>query len=160
MRVIIQMGLRCKAFDWIRRFLDMHPPERLSGTRFPEEFRQLNYAWYHYARGEYDEATVRLNFRPFENINYSIQAEVLLIEIYFETGNELLEFRLRALNQRIRRCSLPVQHKGVYMLFLKKLDKIIKYGWQKHSPKREKLIEEIRTAPNLYERTWLLQRLQ
>ncbi|HRI59799.1 MAG TPA: hypothetical protein PK228_08745, partial [Saprospiraceae bacterium] len=47
-----------------------------------------------------------------------------------------------------------------YYNFLKKLDKIVKYAWQKNNPRREKLVEEIRTIPEIIEREWLLEKLE
>ena len=46
-----------------------------------------------------------------------------------------------------------------YFNFLKKLDKVIKYGWQKNSPKRTKLIEEIKSVPEIVSREWLLEKV-
>jgi hypothetical protein len=46
-----------------------------------------------------------------------------------------------------------------YYKFLQKLDKIIKYGQDKKSQKREKLIEEIKNTPGINERDWLLEKL-
>ena len=40
-----------------------------------------------------------------------------------------------------------------------KIDKIIKYGWQTKSRKREQLIEEIKTTPEIVAREWLLEKL-
>jgi hypothetical protein len=158
-RVMIQFSLRNKAYDWTKEFFTKHQPEMISGTRYPQEFYNLNYAEYHFARKEYDAASEKLNFLSFENTYYSLQVDVLLIKIYFETQDELLEPRMRAFEQRVRRSRVGPEFKERYFNFLKKLDKIIKYGWQKNSPKRQKLIEEIRTASAIVEREWLLEKL-
>jgi hypothetical protein len=158
-RVLVYLGLRHKAFDWVKNLLDTHPPELISGTRYPQEFHRLNYGEYHFARGEYDEANRMLNFLAFESANYSLQVDVLLIKIYYETHDQLLEPRMRAFEQRVRRTRIPQNNKDQYYNFIKKLDKFVKYGWQKNSPKLQKLAEEIRTTPAIIEREWLLEKL-
>ncbi len=82
-----------------------------------------------------------------------------MIKIYYETQDELLESRMKALDQKVRRSKLSRETKNRYYNFLKKLDKIIKYGWQKNNPKRARLIEEIKTTPEIATREWLLEKL-
>ena len=109
---------------------------------------------------EYAEAEAKLTYRAFENPNFSIMADLLLIKIYYETDSELLESRMKALEQKVRRSKISAETKAGYYNFLKKLDKVIKYGWQKSSPKRDKLVEEIKTTPSVIDREWLLSNLK
>jgi hypothetical protein len=160
LRLITTGLLRLSKFDRARAFLDAHPPEMIGGTRYPIESYQLNYAEYHFFLKEYEQALQKLNYRLFENVNYSIQADVLLIKIYYETGDELLDFRTKALPQKVRRSGIFSSQKEMYYNFIKKLDKIVKYGWDKQSSKKQKLIEEIRQTDAIIEREWLLRQLQ
>ncbi len=66
---------------------------------------------------------------------------------------------MNALLQKVRRSKIAPQIKERYFNFLKKLDKIVKYGWEKGSAKRANLAEEIRSMPALVEREWLLRQL-
>lgn len=159
LKVLVNFGLKLGQFDWVKKLLDDCPPERIRGTRYPAEFHSLNLAEYHFYKKEYAEALDKLNYRPFENPNLSILAEVLLIKVYFETGDELLDFRIKALDQKVRRSNLTGAVKQRYYNFLKKLDKVVKYGWQKGTPKRRKLAEEVRSIPEIIEREWLLEKL-
>lgn len=158
-RNLVTFGLTLKKFDWVKQFLETHPPERIGGTRYPTEVHSLNLAEYHFALKQYDKALENLHYRPFENPVISILSDLLLVKIYFETNNDLLESRVKALEQKIRRSKLSSIVKIRYNNFLKKLDKIIKYGWQTKNPKREKLIEEIKNTPEIVAREWLLEKL-
>lgn len=158
-RNLVIAGLKLHEFDWVKNFLDTHPPERIGSTRYPAEIHSLNVAEYYFYLKEYEKAEEKLIYRPFENPTFSILADVLMIKIYYETQDELLESRMKALDQKVRRSKLSRETKNRYYNFLKKLDKIIKYGWQKNNPKRARLIEEIKTTPEIATREWLLEKL-
>lgn len=158
-RNLVMFGLIINEFDWVKQFLKNHPPERIGGTRYPVEIYNLNLAEYYFSIKQYDEANEKLVYRPFEHPTISILADMLLIKIYFETMNDLLEARMNALDQKIRRSRLGRETKIRYYNFLKKLDKVIKYGRQPQSAKRARLIEEIRTMPDIIAREWLLEKL-
>ena len=158
-RNLITSALILGEFDWAKNFLDTHPPERIGGTRYPVEIHSLNLAEYYFYLKNYEETLNKLVYRHFENPIFSILADVLLVKIYYETQNELLDSRMKALDQKIRRSKLSREVKSRYYNFLKKLDKIIKYGWQTKNPKRARLIEEIKTTPEIIAREWLLEKL-
>jgi hypothetical protein len=158
-RNLVIFGLKLGEYDWVKNFLDTHPPERIGSTRYPAEIHSLNYAEYYFYLKKYDEALEHLVYKLFENPTVSILADVLLIKIYYETQNDLLETRMKALDQKVRRSKLGKEVKNRYLTFLRKLDKIIKYGWQKKSPRRLQLIDEIKSAPEIIAREWLLEQL-
>ncbi len=158
LRALVMFALKLGQFEWAKKVLDEHPPQRIAGTKYPAEAYNLNLGEYYFYKKEYDEALQNLNYKAFENPNLNILADILLIKIYFETENELLDSRMRAMEQRIRRTKLSAENKERYFNFLKKLDKIIKYSWQKDSPKRVQVVEDIRTIPNIVEREWLLEK--
>ncbi len=152
-------SLKPGQYAWTKNFLDSHPPERICGTRYPEEIHSLCITEYLFATKKYTEAEDTLVYRLFENTFMSISADVLLIKIYYETENELLETRMKALDQKVRRTKFSDEKKEVYLNFLRKLNQIIKYGWQIKSPKRIKLLEEIKSVPGIVSREWLLEKL-
>ena len=153
------LALKLGEFDWAKKFLKAHPPERICGTRYPDEIHSLCTAEYLFALKKYVEAENTLVYRLFENTFMSISADVLLIKIYYENQNELLGTRMKALDQKIRRTKYSTEKKETYLNFLRKLDKIIKYGWQTDSPRRAKLVEEIKAVPGIVSREWLLEKL-
>ncbi len=159
-RVLIMFALKLGHFDWAKKVLDQHPPERICGTRYPAEAYNLNLAEYYFYIKEYDSAVGKLNYRLFENPNLSILADVLLIKIYVETHDDLLDSRMKALEQKIRRVKIADGSKARYNNFLKKLDKIIRHIWQKKTARFEKMTQELKSIPNIIEREWLLEKLE
>ena len=159
-RNLIIFALKLGKEDWVRHFLDTHPPERIGGTRYPADVFSLNLAEYQFHLGHYDAAQETLVYRLFEHPGMSITADLLLIKIYFETQSELLSSRMKALDQKVRRTNQAEVVKERYLNFLRKLAQIIKYGWQKRSRKRQELIDEIQSTPEIVAREWLLKQLE
>ncbi|MCC7464892.1 MAG: hypothetical protein IT261_01405 [Saprospiraceae bacterium] len=159
LKALVLIGLKQGDYDWVKSVLDKHPPSRICGTRYPVEAHSLCLSEYFFYIKDYNKASESLKFRHFENPNFSIWAEMLMLKIYFETEDELLEYRMKSLDQKVRRTKIFQEHKNSYYRFLQKLDKIVKYGQEKKSPKRLKLIEEIKNTPGIIERDWLLEKL-
>lgn len=159
-RNLVVSSLKLDKTDWVKNFLETHPPEKICGTRFPVEFHCLNTAEYYFYLKQYDDALETLVYRLFENTTFSILADVLLVKIYFDTQSDLLETRMKALDQKVRRAKLNREIKNRYLNFLKTLHKIIRYGWQTGHPKQKKLLQTIRNSPNIIAREWLLEKLQ
>jgi len=157
---LVIFGLKVEQAAWVKTFIEEHPPERICGTRFPAEVHSIAQAEFYLHLKEYHEAQNYLVFRHFENPLFGITAELTLIKIYYETQNDLLDARMKALDQKVRRSNLSRQIKNRYFNFLKKLDKILKYGWQSQNPKRLKLTDEIKSTPEIIAREWLLEKLK
>ncbi len=158
-RNLVIFSLKLGEFDWTKKFMDTHPPETICGTRYPAEVHSLNMAEYYFYIKEYDQALAAVVYRLFENPTVSITVDLLIIKIYYETQNDMLESRMKALDQKVRRSKLSRETKNRYHNFIKMLDKIIRYGWQSNSPKRAKWAEEIKNTPEIIAREWLLEKL-
>jgi hypothetical protein len=159
LQVLTKLALRLGQYEWIKKVLDEHPPARICGTRYPLEAHHLCLAEYHFYGKAYEKASELLVYRMFENPTRSILADVLLLKIYFETQDELLDSRIKALEQKVRRSRTTAEIKARYLNFLKKLDKVARYGWEKNDKRRAKLIAEIEGTPQIIEREWLLEKL-
>jgi hypothetical protein len=159
LRNLVAHGLRLGEFEQVRRILDTHGPERIGGTRYPEEVYNLMEAQYSLAQKAYDQAHDKLIYRNFDNIHLSIQADILLIKMYYETGSELLEYRMKACQQKVRRSSLAQENKQRYHNFFSILDKIVRYGHDRKHPRWLKIHAEIQEMNSLIEREWLLEQL-
>ncbi len=157
---LIIFAIKLRKFSWVKKFLDTHPPSRICGTRYPVEVYNLRVADYYFALEKYQEAENTLTYRLFENPTLGLLADLLLVKIYYETQNDLLETRMKALDQKIRRTKLAQNEKERYLNFLRKLDKIVKYGYQPKSPKKDKLISEIKSIEHIVAREWLLEKLK
>ena len=160
LRLLVYLGLNLKRYDWVKKVLEEHPPSRICGTRFPIEVHSVYYAEYFFALKHYDEAIDKLLQKPFEMPHMNLTADLILVKIYYETESPLLDSRMKALDQKVRRTKISADTKEQYYNFLKKVDKLIKYGWDKKNPKRAKLLEEIKNSPNLFSRSWLLEQLE
>jgi hypothetical protein len=156
---LTNLGIAFRQYDWVLKILKDHPTEKLTGTRYLSEGYQLNWAEYYLALKDYNNALAHLEYKMFENPVYSILAEIILLRVYYETENELLDSRIKALEQKIRRTALAADLKKSFQLFIQKLDKMNKYRLQKGSPKLAKLAEEIKTAPGIAYRNWLLEKI-
>lgn len=156
-RNLIMFGLKMEQYDWVNQFFEAHQPDRISGTRFPAEVYSINFAEYQFYLGHYEKAQDMLVYRLFEHPGMSVTADLLLIKIYYKTQSELIFSRIKALDQKIRRSTQSKEVKERYLNFLRKLDKILKYGWQKRSVKRNRLIEEIKSTKAIAQREWLLE---
>ena len=158
-RNLIISALKLREFDWAKTFLDTHQPEQISGTRYPEEAHRLNFAEYYFHLKKYDEAQANLVYRLFEHPVFSLAADLLLVKIYHETDDELLETRTKALDQKVRRAKISPLLRNQYLNFLSKLNKISKLRWQSDARKKEKLMDELKTTPEIISREWLIEAL-
>jgi hypothetical protein len=159
LRMLVQFGLKVSQYDWVKKTLEEHPPTRICGTNFPVEAHSLCMAEYFFYTKDYEKALETLMYKHFSNPSYGILGDLLLIKIYFETSDELLDYRMKALEQKVRRTKISKDLKGNYYRFLQKLGKIIKYSSEKNSHKLTRLLEEIKTTPGVVEREWLLEKL-
>ena len=157
LKLMVNIAIKVGAYDWAYDLLKKYPPRRIAGTRFPLESHQLCAAEISFAENNYNEAHDLLVYKNFENINYSILADILLIKIYFSTENELLESRIRALEQKVRRSKLTAARKEPYLNFLKVMYRVVKYQWQKEGKKWQRLAEEVPRMVPIIEREWLLR---
>jgi hypothetical protein len=152
---IVKLGLRSGQLEWTEAFINTY------SDQLPAQHRKnalyFNKAeWYFYA-GKYEEAqTILLNV-ALNDLNYYLGSRVLLAKIYAQSGAEEALLSLiasfTAFIKRNREISAGL--KQTYLRFCTLLWKI-----NKSTPRhREALAREIREAPLLTDRTWLLQQL-
>lgn len=156
---LVQMAGWHNDTAWAQEMLHTHTADKILGTRFPEEAYNLLWADYAFSQKDYTTALQKIEMRLFENPTYSIRADIVIIKIYFEEENDLLEYRMKALEQKVRRTKMSAFMKERYLNFLKKLDKINKYSTISSKEKRNKILEGIKNEKNIYERDWLIAKL-
>ena len=160
-RNIVPLGLKQNETEWVKKFLEVHPPERIFGTKFPKEIHSLKTAEYLFHLGQFNEALDKLEYRPYEDPHNSLLVDVLYLRIYFETQNGLIDFKLKSFEQKIRRAELSERAKSLYFNFFKKLDKIYRYGGiAKNKKKLEKVHYDLLYLPNIVEREWLIEKTE
>ncbi len=160
MKLLVNMGIMAKDYDWVRGVLADYPPSRVINTRYPEEFHRLCQAELLFAEKKYEEAEAKIVYRLFEDFNYSLSCDILLVKAYYETQNDLLESRIRAMELKVRRAKLGSFDKQAYLNFISIVRKLMKYHWIKHEQKLAKVEEEINADNPLIQRAWLKGVLQ
>lgn len=155
LKSLVNTGLKLGEEEWVSALLKEYPPNRITGTKYPYEAHGLCWAELLFSQGKFIEAQDHLNYRKFENINYSILADVLLIKIYLATEDDLVESRINALEQKVRRSRLASANKRPYLNFLKIVSAYVKYGWESGSDRWYKLQREVEKTVPLIEREWL-----
>lgn len=160
LKVLVNLALKAQQGEWAEHLLKTYPPRRVTGTKYPKEAHSLCLAEVHFHQGNLAEAQKKLVYRNFENINYSILADILLLKIYYVSKNELLNSRAAALSRKIRRSQITGPHKKQYLNFLKLLGQIEKLRW-KNSPKaKQRVLERLQEVTPIIERAWLGQELE
>jgi hypothetical protein len=156
---ITRNGLRLGAYEQVLQILKSHPPERIGGTLHPIEVYHMNLSFFYFAKKDYERAEQYLTYCNFYNIHYSIQTEIIRIKIFYETDSPLVEARTRALLQKVRRAKMSLQYREKYYQLLGQILLLIKYRWDKKSPKKAQLAESVRNTPGLLEKEWLMSHL-
>jgi len=159
LRTLLAFSLSADETAWAKKLLEDFPPESLFGTKHSTEFCQLNWAYYYFFLKDYDNAEKHLRFSSFENQLFGLMAEIQLIKIYYETGNELLEARMKALDQKIRRTSHTEAWKLQFSNFLKMLEKLLRAHQTNENAARLGLLNELSTSTAVYSKEWLLEKL-
>ncbi|MEL6970284.1 MAG: hypothetical protein AAFZ63_14935 [Bacteroidota bacterium] len=152
---IIAIATKLGEIKWAKKLLKDYPPERITGTRYPVEAHSLCTAEVLFCNQEYAAAHDHLTFYNFDNVNYSILADILLIKIYYATKDDLIYNRIRALEQKTRRSKLAERSKASYLNFLKFLHRVLKYEHDKTSKKWQKIKTDFYTIRPMLEREWL-----
>lgn len=155
---LVQMAIRYNDMHWAEMLLNTHTPERILGTKYAQEVYNLLWADYYYYMKNQEKALEKVEMRNFENPVYSIFADIILIKLYFDQRNDLLEYRLKALYQKVRRAIMSDYVKGRYFNFIKYLDKIQKIQSPIKENKKQKILQGILDEQNIYERDWLIEK--
>lgn len=160
MKLLVNMGIMAKDYEWVREVLKRFPPNKVINTRYPDEFHRLCQAELLFAEQKYAEAESTIVYRLFEDFKYSLSCDILLVKIYYETQNDLLESRIRAMELKVRRTELGDFDKKKYLNFISIVRKLMKYHWIRHEQKLAKVEQEIHSDNPLIQREWLKGVLQ
>lgn len=155
LKVLVGFGTVAEDFEWVSNLLKDFPPRKIIGTRYPKEFHRLCLAELYFAEKKYEEAEAEITYRLFENFTYSLSCDILLVKIYFETQNDLLESRLRAMELKVRRAKIKDFDKQSYLAFISIVRKLDKYLWLKDEKKIAKIEQDIQSDKPLIQREWL-----
>jgi hypothetical protein len=156
LKSLVNLALKLGEIIWAEHFLASITAQKITGTRFPLEALCLCRAEVLFYKKDYTAANELLVYRHFENVHYNILVDVLQIKIYYETNDELIESRLQALVQKVRRAAFAKEFRVLYLNFIRALEKILRCRWTWTPAKRAELQQEISQKGAVLEREWLL----
>lgn len=84
---IVTVGLRLRAFDWVKNFL--HGYRNQLSPEFRENAFTYNLAAYHYELKEFGMAIPLLNQVSFTDVYYHLSAKAMMLKVYFEMEEDL-----------------------------------------------------------------------
>ena len=157
LKLLVNFGIKQRELEWVEHLLDIIPPAKILGTKYPEEIHSLCAGELHFAQKDYLKAEEMINYRLFEDVNFNLSCDILLIKIYFSTSNDLLESRIRAMELKVRRAEIPEFEKKAYLHFISLMRQISKYKWLKDQEKLDRIAEKISGDQPLIQREWLQQ---
>lgn len=155
LKLLVNFGIKVRELDWIADLLQTISPAKILGTKYPEEIHSLCTAELHFAQQEYGKAEKLIIYRLFEDFNFSLSCDILLIKIYFETRDDLLESRLRAMELKVRRATILEFDKKAYLHFISAVRQIERDKWLKNQEKLDELLEKVQSDIPLIQREWL-----
>ena len=157
LKLMVNFGIKAADFTWVRKILQRYPADKITGTRYPEEFHRLCTAELLFAQGKYEAAINEMTYRLFEDFKYSLSCDVLLIKIYAETKNDLLESRVRAMELKVRRAKIKDFDRKAYLAFISLVRQLDKYLWLKNEKKLARVRAKLESKAPLIQREWLEQ---
>lgn len=155
LKLLVNFGIKQHELEWVQHLLERVPPNRILGTKYPEEIHSLCNAELLFAQQKYQEAEQMITYRLFEDVIFSLSCDILLIKIYFSTDNDLLDSRLRAMELKVRRADVHEFDKKAYLNFISIMRQITKYKWIRDREKIDEIAQRIDSNAPLIQREWL-----
>jgi len=157
-RNIISSGIKLSEFEYIHQFIsdysELLPPNQ------KENAATYNLARVYYAEKKYKKVLQLLQDVELTNLSYALGAKTILVGTYFALNEYrtleslLISFRIFILRNKL----LAKNNKQGYLNFLKFTKKLI-YLAPYDKDGREKLRQNIKKAPNVAVKNWLLEQI-
>ena len=157
---IVLIGLRNKAFDWVRQFLLQHK-DCIGGTTSPEIVFQYNMGQYYFSIQDYDKALSYIAL-TYEDQYYKIAARRLEVMILYEINSEIFESKLNAFKlyiYRLTEASAHFKNKIRNQNFADLLKQIWRPKTLKNQTRIDKLLKKAKSLKYLTDREWLIEKL-
>lgn len=164
---IATVGLRLGQHDWIQGFLDdyrgfLHPSHQNPAYHY-------NVAALYYSRKEYSKALRELLMTDLIDVYYHLNVRQMQLKIYLEQEeNEALNSLIDAFSSYLKRNKQISDSKkegfSNLVRFIRKSARLRQRSFtvrqEVFDQQKENLINEIRTVPNLPNRSWLLEHVE
>jgi hypothetical protein len=156
-RNIVSIGTTLKEFDWVSNFIEQY--QQYLAPDYRDNFVQFSLCKLYFEMGHYDKAQSLLIQFDIDDLLINLSAKSMLVRIYYEL-NEInaLESLLDSLRTYVNRNKAIAYHKNnvnLLIRYMKKLTKLNTYD----KDHKEKLREELVTAPSFPEKNWILKQL-
>jgi hypothetical protein len=155
---IMLIALGAGETTWVEVFL-----EKFKGA-LPQKNRetvyQFNLATYYFRTNKLDAAMDLLSTTEFQDTLQKLDAQRMLIRIYYEKGEfQALDSLLDTFRTYLYRNTKIGYHRNNYLNLIKIVKKMLQIDI-KNALERKKLIVEINKTPMLAEREWILKKLK
>ena len=84
---IVTVGLRMKAYEWVRQFLDDYRP--LLSAKYGENAYMYNLAALFYESKDFHQALKLLNQVSYTDVFYHLSAKAMMLKIYFDQDEDV-----------------------------------------------------------------------
>lgn len=154
---IVGIAARIGEIDWADQFIQDYRP--LLERRYREAAFSLNSARVAYLRRDFGKALLHLQHADYKDFISSLNAKILLMKIYFESGEtDLLESHIDSTHNYIRRQRAAGYHREMYLNMLRFTRSVLRVN-RFDALETEALRKQIESEKALYEREWLLKQL-
>lgn len=155
---IVAVGLKLGDFDWVRQFIEEYAPYLNRAHR--EEYLKYNMAKLHYMTKEYKKAMRMFLTLSATDREMVMGSKVTLLKIYYELDEfDALDALLDSFKAYIKRNqALSDYLKQSYLNLIRYLQKIQNHNFYDKEAQK-KLLDELKTVPQLPERQWLIQQV-
>ena len=153
---ICKLAIGLQKYDWIEGFMYKYhpklPPEHQSNAL------HFNLADLYFHRKDFDQAMQMLNLVTYSDIYYQLDSKVMLLKIYYESGEfEAVHSMLPAFNMLVRRTKQI--HPGAKESFLN-FSKALRQLARKERASLAKVRENLQTKDPVRNRQWLMAMLE
>ena len=156
---IVTVGLRVGEYPWVRSFIRRYRSRLPAAKR--ENAYTYNLAKYYFTVRRYDDVLPLLREVEYDDVFYALDAKVMLLKVYYETGETDALFSLfDSFAVFLRRNKiLSAYHKTINLNFIKLVKRLagIVPG---DRIKLRRLQERIETKREISDITWLLDRVK
>lgn len=154
---IVASGLGLNQFDWVKNFIEEH--KAFLDKKYRQSSYCFNLALYHFKKEEYTDAMLLLQQVGTDDLLNNLNARRILLRIYYDLGEwEALHSLLDSFQNYIYRKKDLGYHREFYLNLIRTTRKLIHLDL--HDKRLvSQLRSEIESKENVYEKTWLLEKL-
>ncbi len=155
---VCNTAFKLKEYDWVKGFISDHEG-RIMGDNDTHDYCRLLQANYWFALKDYDQALAILP-PAFQDLDYHLYARRLELKIYYESGSDLLPYKMEAFKMYISRAS----HKVLAPLKKETSSNFVNLLFQLYAvakgdtTRAQRILQRVQEKQRLAERDWLMEK--